>query len=240
MTDYRIVPFRLRRSNAYLVLGNRPILVDTGSPGEEEVLTRMMAKVGVALRDLALILLTHGHNDQAGSAAALQRASQAPVAIHAADAHMLANGRNDELRPISLEARLIRPWVDRPFPRLQPNRLLTAAQLAGTMSLTPFGVEAQVISTPGHTPGSISVIMPNGEMIVGDLWMGGWLGGALDRQRPNDPYFVDNPAALRASRQAILNRRPLELLVGHGGPLDGAETVAKFGTGQPEYASALP
>ncbi len=31
-----IHPLKLRFSNAYLVLGDRPILVDTGSPGEAE------------------------------------------------------------------------------------------------------------------------------------------------------------------------------------------------------------
>ncbi len=240
MPNYQIVPLRLHLSNAYLVLGDRPILVDTGSPGEDDVLTRMLAKAGVAIHDLALILLTHGHSDHAGSAAALQRASQAPVAIHSADAHMLANGRNDELRPTSLEARMIRPWVDRPFPPLQPDRLLTAAQLQAGHDLTAFGVNAQVIATPGHTAGSISLLFPQGEMIVGDLFMGGWMGGAISPHRPNVHYFVDDHTAFRASRQLVLRHRPTELLVGHGGPLDGATVAAKFGANQNDWVGAHP
>jgi hypothetical protein len=51
---------------------------------------------------------------------------------------------------------------------------------------------------------------------------------------------VDDRAALRTSQQSILDRNPLELLVGHGGPLDGAKTAAKYGMSDPLFASALP
>jgi hydroxyacylglutathione hydrolase len=61
-----IVPIRLSISNAFLVRGERPVLIDTGCPGDTDTLLRALAKEGVAVRDLSLILHTHGHRDHAG------------------------------------------------------------------------------------------------------------------------------------------------------------------------------
>src|SRR5436305_1860705 len=74
---------RLRFSSAYLVRGDRPVLVDTGGPGEVEKLLAALRKAGVDPRDLSLILLTHGHAYHAGNAAALQRMTGAPVPARA-------------------------------------------------------------------------------------------------------------------------------------------------------------
>jgi glyoxylase-like metal-dependent hydrolase (beta-lactamase superfamily II) len=56
----RVVAVPLSISNAYLLLGDRPVLVDTGVPGEEARLAGALRAHGVAPQDLALIALTHG------------------------------------------------------------------------------------------------------------------------------------------------------------------------------------
>jgi hydroxyacylglutathione hydrolase len=37
------------------------------------------------------------------------------------------------------------------------------------LSLGAYGIEAELLHTPGHTPGSLSVLLPGGEALVGDL-----------------------------------------------------------------------
>ena len=39
------------------------------------------------------------------------------------------------------------------------------------LSLEPCGVRGQVLHTPGHTPGSVSIVLDSGDAIVGDLAM---------------------------------------------------------------------
>jgi hypothetical protein len=63
----RIVPLRLSISNAYLLLGDRPVLVDTGRPGVEQRLLDSLDQHGIAPAGLALVVLTHGHTDHAGA-----------------------------------------------------------------------------------------------------------------------------------------------------------------------------
>ena len=50
----RIVPLPLSISNAYLLLGDRPVLVDAGKPGEEEKLLHSLRQHGIAPFDLQL------------------------------------------------------------------------------------------------------------------------------------------------------------------------------------------
>jgi glyoxylase-like metal-dependent hydrolase (beta-lactamase superfamily II) len=92
-------------------------------------------------------------------------------------------------------------------------------ELQDGMSLKSYGAEVTVIATPGHTPGSISIITPEGDAIIGDVIMGGHLGGALLPTRPNYHYFADDVAQAMTSLDRILAQTAGTLYVGHGGPL---------------------
>jgi glyoxylase-like metal-dependent hydrolase (beta-lactamase superfamily II) len=65
MTVHRL---SLSLSNAYLVDDDEPVLIDTGSPDEFKRLSRTLGEHDVAIEDLSLIVLTHGHADHAGTA----------------------------------------------------------------------------------------------------------------------------------------------------------------------------
>ncbi|MFN3982356.1 MAG: MBL fold metallo-hydrolase, partial [Caldilinea sp.] len=164
--------------------------------------------------DLALILLTHGHGDYVGAANELATASGAPLALHCADDAMARSGRNVLGALNGLEARMIAPFVNKPFPPVAASILIDAP-----LDLRAYGVAGEVIATPGHTAGSVSIFFDNGDAIVGDLLMGGRMGGALWSSQPRLHYFVADFAQLAKSIVTVLARRPQRLLVGHGGPL---------------------
>lgn len=87
------------------------------------------------------------------------------------------------------------------------------------MPLEHYGVPGRVVFTPGHTAGSISVVLDSGEAIVGDLLRGGYLGGAIFAGRPGFPYVADNLDENRESITRSLALNPLVVFTGHGGPL---------------------
>ncbi|MCB0063337.1 MAG: MBL fold metallo-hydrolase [Caldilineaceae bacterium] len=216
-----IQPIRLPIANAYLVQGTRPILVDTGAPGDTARIVRALQQNGVALTDLALILLTHGHGDHAGSAAALRQQSGAPVMIHRADLDMIQAGRNRPFHTTSLEAKLIKPFVNRPFPPVDADIVVD-----GATELAAFGIAGQLLSIPGHTHGSVALLLQEPDRkqpaaIVGDLLMGGRFGGALWPTWPQQHYFAEAPGLLPKSLERLLAQQPHRFYVGHGGPLDG-------------------
>jgi glyoxylase-like metal-dependent hydrolase (beta-lactamase superfamily II) len=219
-----IIKINLTIANAYLVKGERPILIDTGGSGKANNIVKALATHGVRVEDLALILHTHGHGDHVGSTAALKRLHPIPAAMHPADVEMAKSGHNKPFHTSRLTARLIAPFVDRPFEGITPEVMLDSQ-----FDLTSYGVPGEVIHTPGHTPGSVSIIFNDGQAIVGDVMMGGHLGGAFLPHLPRVHYYYDDIAALERSRRWLLERGVTRFYVGHGGPLERAAVLARFG-----------
>lgn len=210
----RVVRIKLPVSNAYLLVGERAVLVDAGAPGQADRILDAVRRAEVDPNDIALLIHTHGHIDHAGSTAELRRRIGMPVAVHAGDAPLLRSGSNGTVRPRNLEARLVAAVMVRPYEPVEPDIVLTEE-----ISLRGYGVDGRVMFTPGHTPGSLSIALPTREAIVGDLVMGGVFGGALFPRRPRLHYFVDDEAAIRTSVERVLTDGATTVMVGHGGPL---------------------
>ncbi|MFZ1396730.1 MAG: MBL fold metallo-hydrolase [Candidatus Promineifilaceae bacterium] len=211
----KITQIKLRLSNAFLVQGDSAILVDTGAPGEADKILAAIQAAGVDPKALALIVHTHGHGDHVGSTAVLQQKLGIPTATHPADQLLLDQGHNGRLPGIGLRGRVMSRFLSGSrFPQFVPD-----VALVGGMSLRPYGIDAQVWHTPGHTAGSISLIFTDGQAIIGDLLMGGYMGGNLLPQTPNFHYFAESLPQVRRSLARILAANPRTLFVGHGGPL---------------------
>jgi hydroxyacylglutathione hydrolase len=224
-----IYPIRLRISMAYVLVGERAVLVDTGSTGEEERILRGIRRFNLDPSRIALLLHTHGHTDHAGSTRALKEHLRVPAAVHHADAPKMRAGDSGPLVPLRFSSRVISLFLDPKFPAVEPDLLIDEGY-----SLAEFGLPAAVVHTPGHTPGSISVLFEDGRAIAGDLMMGGSLGGAV---RPFDPgyhYFAEDLPELRRSIRKLLDRGANTIYVGHGGPLEAARVREHFA---PDFAS---
>lgn len=79
-----ILPFGL--VNCHLILTTKGcVLVDTGLPGSEAKIERILKRYGRGYRDVTLIVVTHAHVDHAGSAARLRELTGAPILAHAGD-----------------------------------------------------------------------------------------------------------------------------------------------------------
>lgn len=152
----------------------------------------------MAPSDISLVLLTQGHVDHFGSAAELRERTGAPVAVHERDIDALRRGTNP-LSPNRLRARMIWPFLKHNAPPVEPDLVFT-----GGWDLAEFGVAGHVFETPGHTPGSVSIALDAGEIIVGDVLMGGHVGGRLRPRTPREPYFTDGTAA--KSEKGMLGR----------------------------------
>ncbi len=227
-----IVPIRLSLSNAYLVRGERAILVDTGSAKDGRRILATLHQQGVPDPELALILHTHGHGDHCGSTRQLQEVTSAPAAVHSGDAEMLTTGQMRPTVPRALTARFLHLLVDASFPAVRPDIIFE-----DELNLQPFGIAGRIVLTPGHTAGSISLLLDTGDAIVGDLLMGGYLGGMILPGRPNYPYFADDLEQLRASVAKLLEMGVNRFFVGHGGPLP-AERVRRWLARQQRKASS--
>ncbi len=214
---------KLKISNCYLVEGDKKILVDTGSPGEGTTIISNLKKIGVELSDISIILHTHGHSDHCGSTTELIKKHKIPTAIHSADSHMTVNGKNDFLKTTRLIAKFIKPFVDKPFPAFKSDIFIDEYT-----DLESFGIKGIIHSTKGHTNGSISLEFDNREAIIGDVMMGGYMGGEFFPYLPDYHYFADDIKEIDQSISKILSFNAEIFYVGHGGPINRKQIEKRF------------
>ena len=132
------------------------IVVD---PGDE--IADILARLARHHLTLKQIIVTHAHIDHIGGAAQLKRVTGAPVLFHQADLPILDM--------LEMQAR----WLGVPTPE---KVALDQSANDGLATGIP-GLEAEVIHTPGHTPGSICLLFPKQELLLaGDTLFAGSVG----------------------------------------------------------------
>jgi len=139
-------------------------LVDCGLKRAPARIVRGLESIGKNPRDVTRILLTHAHNDHAGGAAEFAAESGADsVMAHTADAGYLRSGSMPPRDTTAGIGRLIGLLPTGGFSPVQAVTELEDGQIleiAGGL---------QVVHTPGHTPGHVSLLHPDsGVLITGD------------------------------------------------------------------------
>lgn len=219
----RVIRVNSRVVNAFVIHGERAVIVDTGLPGYDTEILSFMERFGVKPSDVSMILITHGHHDHYGSVAALKQRTGAPVAIHREDADALRTGVNPELLPIGLKGYVVatlRGLMKVPeIKGMEPDILIN-----GETDLRPYGLEGKIVPTPGHTRGSVSVMLDGGCALVGDLIC----GGLVRKKSPGFPYFGYDKQEIYKSIQKILDLDPKIIYAGHGGHFTVPSVQRKF------------
>jgi glyoxylase-like metal-dependent hydrolase (beta-lactamase superfamily II) len=212
-----VIPVKLGIVNSFIVKGEKAVIVDTGYAGNAHKILRAFRGNSIKPEDVSLIILTHGHIDHYGSAYELKSKTGAPIAMHKADAEYLTKGINYVGVPTGLFGRIAKSLFIRADESIS-KPLKVDIVFDNEIDLREFGIDGRVIHTPGHTEGSVSLILSGGEAIVGDLLM----GGILFKRVPHYPLFVSNMTSLRTSIKKIIELCPKIIYASHGGPFSHA------------------
>jgi len=199
---HEVVPVGLLQCNCSILgdpVTRDAIVIDPGD--EVDRILKIAARHKLKIR---AIVSTHTHIDHVGGLAALHRATQAPVLIHDADLGLYRN--------LDVQAQ----WLGIPTP--ETLRIRDFVKEGDVLGWEGFLV--RVLHTPGHTPGSISLVVessadktqaaPERRLIAGDTLFQGSIGRT---DLPGGSY----PQIIRSIHEKLLTL-PDDIVVypGHG------------------------
>jgi glyoxylase-like metal-dependent hydrolase (beta-lactamase superfamily II) len=211
------LPLKMATVNCYLVeTGSGYILIDTGSSNARADLEKALESAGCQPGDLALIVLTHGDFDHTGNAAYLRKKFGAKIAMHADDSGMAERGDmfwNRSQGNVIL--RMISPIL---FGFGKSKRFKPDLYLDEGDDLDEYGLDAQVISIPGHSLGSIGILTAGGDLFCGDL--------LENIEKPTLNSIMDDPAAANASVEKLKSLEIRTIYPGHGQPFPMEEFLS--------------
>jgi glyoxylase-like metal-dependent hydrolase (beta-lactamase superfamily II) len=156
---------------------------------EEVIVVDPGADAGAVLgavgdREILAVICTHGHAAHAGAAPEVAGRDEAPVALHPGDRLIWREAHGDSLPEIAMEE-------------------------GGSFEVA--GVALEVLHTPGHSPGSVSIYCED----LGVVFSGDAL--SADGPCPHDGAFPDFAEQLSAIGAELLTLPgPTRVLPGHG------------------------
>jgi len=206
----KVITVPLSYTNCYLVQTAQGwILVDAGRQSMARVFKRRLDQLDIDPKDIKLIIITHAHYDHVGSLAQIKAMCGCPVLAHPREASIIESGEVVIPPGTNLLGNMV-SWLGRHSTRLlgfaKTKVEITADE---EYDLTPWGVAGKIIPTPGHTPGSLSVLLEDGQAMVGDLAMN-FLGGT------NIPIFAEEPQQIPASWELLINKGATVFYPAHG------------------------
>jgi glyoxylase-like metal-dependent hydrolase (beta-lactamase superfamily II) len=209
----------------YLIRGDRPCLVETGTGPSAPIVRDALAALGVGPADLATVVVTHIHLDHAGGTGDIAGMfPAAEVVVHELGARHLA----DPSRLMASARMVYGDELDELFGELAPTPAgrIRAVERTGVVDLGG-GRRLESHYSPGHAKHHVGLV----DSVSGDLYVGDAAGIYIpetgDLRPATPPPDFDLDVAL-ASLRTFGALQPARLLFSHFGPVTAVdETLAR-------------
>ena len=188
--------------NAYLIDGPKRVLIDPGHRALFEHVQLGLKQLQLTIDDIDLVICTHAHPDHL-EAIPLFKDKPALFTLHEAEWHWVTTVGKQMSAAFGID-----------LDDFRPDFFLKE----GTLSLD--GLELDIIHTPGHSPGSVTLYWPRQKVLfTGDLVFKEGIG------RTDLPG--GDGAKIKESIKGLMNLDVEWLLPGQGNFISGAENVKK-------------
>jgi len=186
--------------------GSEVALVDCGAGKSVPLILRNLRAAGLGDQPLTTLILTHCHVDHIGGVSALLGQGSPRVVCHAADRDAIERG--DPRRTAS-------SWYGVKLPPVRVDHAIVGEE----ETLQVGDAALRCLHTPGHTPGSLSVVWdtPRGRVLFG--------------QDVHGPFVADFGSDLEVwaeSMHRLLDLHPDVLCEGHYGVFRPREAAEAF------------
>jgi glyoxylase-like metal-dependent hydrolase (beta-lactamase superfamily II) len=196
-------------ANAYLIEAEDGLaLVDAGFPNKEAAVFTAIRALGHTPDQLRHLILTHGHPDHIGSAAAIVRETGARTYLHQLDIPLAETG--GPFRPMTPAPGMLRRVLCRVLydhnERMAPVAI-DEPLIDGTVLPIAGGID--VIHVPGHCAGQVALLWRSGRMLfAADVFM--------NVMGLGDPLGFENLKEGRASQSKLADLSFDAVGFGHG------------------------
>lgn len=213
--NVKISSIPLGFGQCYLIREDGLIAVDAGAPGKGKKLLEWIDRAGIDRCELQLIILSHGHWDHIGSAREIQEATGARIVMHEEDAQWLEESKTPLSPGITSYGRMFKGIMELFMPLVRIPAAGVDIKLGDEdYTLYDFGIPGKVVYTPGHTGGSVSVLLDSGEAFVGDLLVNKFPLSLA----PRLSIFAQSESHLKESWKYLLERGAQTIYPAHGKP----------------------
>ncbi len=218
-----IYPIMLGFDHCYIIRDKGTIMIDGGAPKKLKEFTKAIEEISIKPEDIKLVILTHGHWDHIGSAKEIKEITGAKIAMHQLEKDCLEKSLMLVPPAVNRWGHIFAWIMSRFMPLVHiPSTDVEIILEDEEFSLADFGIPGKVIHTPGHSSGSVSVLLETGDVFVGDLAMNGF----PLRLGPGLPIFADDLQKVKESWKMLLDRGAKMIYPAHGNPFS-AEIIRK-------------
>jgi len=219
-----IYTISLGASQSYLIQDKGAIMIDVGAPKKIKYFLKCIERLGIKPNDIKLIIPTHGHWDHIGSAKDIREITGAKIAMHHKEKEWLEKAQKHIPPAVTLWGHIISKTLGFLLPLIHfPAAKVDITLEDEDFSLTEFGISGKIIYTPGHSPGSVSVLLETGDAFVGDLAMNSF----PLRLSPGLPLFAEDIQKVKNSLKLLVDKGATKIYPAHGKPFS-AELIRKF------------
>ena len=198
------------RSNSFLINSqNNYILIDTGRANSWEKLSSKLDEI-LGKNKLSGLILTHTHFDHVENAAKIKEKYKSRIIVHQSELEYIMQGNSPLPKGSNLATGFMVNVLGKKLQsKYQYEKVNPDIIVGEKYDLIDFGFNAHIIHTPGHSKGSMSIIIDNEIAIVGDA-MFGIFGNSVY------PPFADDPDTMVKSWNKLTNTSCDLFLPGHG------------------------
>ncbi len=218
----KIISTRVGYSNSILLLnGSNSVIIDTGVRGYFIHFKTQLKQFNLMPTDIKLIILTHTHYDHTGNLKPLAALTGAKVLVHKNEFENLRNGFTPIPKGMGFYTWFISGLGRIVVPKFASPKAFEA-QLTNEneFDLNRFGIDGKIISTPGHSAGSQSVVLGK-TLISGDTFINIRNGIIF-------PPFANEPKTLLETWQMLFDMGIEEIYPGHGKAFKVEKAIEEF------------
>lgn len=213
---------RVGINRCYVIKADGYIMVDTGPPQSGQAIENWLRAICINPQDIQLIVLTHGHADHVGSAPRIKKFTNARIALHKNDKEIFENGQVVWPSAVTTWGHVVSYIVKPLAPIFQFSGSKVDLVIGDEgLSLVEFGIPGRIIHTPGHTPGSVSVLLETGDAFVGCMTH----NNPPFRLKPGLPIFAEDLSQLKESWRILLDGGARMIHPGHGNSFSSREIL---------------